>query len=1416
MRLTVHDTDTGFVQDVEVRAQAATSVASLLSALPVRVGTRRCYVGSQAVDPTGTLGTSPLLQGATISVGAPASNPRTLPDGVVGALRVVAGCDARTAVWLPPGGHLIGRETAAAVLLHDGDVSRRHAQLDVRRDGEATLTDVGSTNGTRVDGDADTGPVTLNRDSVVEIGGNRLQWVSGSAPLRTARSSDGRLEFNRAFAPAPAVLRTAVDLPVSVHSPARTASTLVIGVLVPLALGVTLALALGHPAMLLFALLGPVTVLLTAWSDRRQRRANDRERAAAQQAVTQRLTAHVAEEEALRRALAPDPVDLTLAATGAARGLWPRNADSPDGLVLRVGLADEPASVDLRGQPWTGFEPPVLHDVPVTVDLRTIGVLGVVGSAGPAAALLRWLLVQLGTLRSPDDLRLVVISSGDGEELAWTRWLPHLDAGEAGSSPCWVGNTAATRTARIAELKTLVATRTAARGTAFDVRFTDEVVVVLDGALELRRLSGMKEVLRDGPSVGVYTICVDRHDMNECRGLCELEGTVLRLTRSRDDRTTTIRPEGVDHATAERLARAVAPMRDRLTLAGAEAAVPYPVRFLDLLGMGAPTAEDVLELWRELPGPTTEVPLGADASGLVTVDLAGQGPHTMLGGATGAGKSILLQTLVTSLLLSNRSDELDLVLVDFKGGSAFLPFEDCPQVVGLIRSTGETPADVFDEAAAIRVLASVRAEVRRRESLLARYGGEIDEYCRARCGDAALPALPRLVMVFDEFARVLEVSPDFLRELVNVAAKGRSLGMHLVLATQSLQGKLSAELKNNIDLRVTLRQNEPADSVEVLGVPDAAVIPGRLRGRGMILCTKDETRTPRLFQSGYLGDPPPVAGAQPARVRIVEWAALGAPRPQEPSAAGGAVTDQQLAIAAIEEAARRLGLPAPHRPLQPPLPAHLGLEELSCRATAAAAATAVPFGLADDPDDQAQPPAALDLAGTDRLLVAGGPQSGRTTFVRALVESLARRFRPDQAHLYLFEHQPAGLAAYAELPHCGGVFSPAEPDRVRRLVTWLDGEVQRRKVAGSGADPWIVCVIDGWEHFENRTDPAFVETSLLKMLRGVITAGPPVGVHVVAVGGQAMLSSRVPDLYSRRLLLPFPKEETRRAYLPSGTVSPPVLPGRAVDAASGDHVQVCRPSRSPSELVGLAPAELLPKQFPSLPVRVSLDELCLPSPLPSPTWIPLGVGGPEVETIGVDFFGAGPHTMLVSGPAGSGRSTAALTVITGLRCVGVDVLVVAPPRSPLATLVDTDLGVRAVVGTTVTDAELREAVADFGEDRYAVVVDDFEQITVTPSQENWADVSTLLEEATSPASLGRQALVLVGDATPVLNGQRRSLMRVANEVLTSGTRLLLTPTVPLVAREHGFSLEPDQFFASPPGAGYITFARQQLVRVALL
>ncbi|NUT12246.1 MAG: hypothetical protein HOQ38_17410, partial [Nonomuraea sp.] len=210
----------------------------------------------------------------------------------------------------------------------------------------------------------------------------------------------------------------------------------------------------------------------------------------------------------------------------------------------------------------------------------------------------------------------------------------------------------------------------------------------------------------------------------------------------------------------------------------------------------------------------------------------------------------------------------------------------------------------------------------------------------------------------------------------------------------------------------------------------------------------------------------------------------------------------------------------------------------------------------------------------------------------------------------------------------------------------------------------------------------------------------------------------------------------------------------------------------------------------------------------------LGVGGPDVTPVGLDLFELGPHLVLVSGPPGSGRTNAARVIASGLLRSGVDVLAVAPPRSPLTRTLP---GARTLAGTSFTDAALREAVADFGEARHAVVVDDFDQLTINPREENFTTLPTLLQDLLAPAELGRRALILAGDATPLLEGHRRSLAPEVMEVLRSGVRLLLTPTTRVIAREHNLTLEPDQFFAGPPGRGYLSTSRRtDLIQVGLI
>ena len=919
LRLTVQNINSREIGDIEINASPDDWVGTLLSVLPGVSQGDACFVGAAVLDPAARLAGSPLLPGAVLSVGGAGPDYQPVRGAAAGTLHVIAGPDAGFGVALRPGRHFIGRAADAHVCLDDVDVSRTHALIEVSAAGGAVIADAGARNGTWVNGARVTTPTPLDGGSVVRLGQDTLRWAPGAErTLRVVQTVDGRLEFDRLRTVPPAIPAQEVTAPPRAPAPRNFAAMATSG-LVGLVAGPALLAATHHLVSLLASLAGPAAWGAAYAIDGRARKKQLRAIAEGGAVAREQLAVCVAEEERIRHLLAPGPTEVAAMAAGLRPDLWSRDRRSPNGLVLRVGVTNQPASVRLRGAAGNDLDPPELRNVPVPVDLREAGPLGVIGTGEPATALLRWLIVQLATLRSPDDLRIVLLTSDDEdrEGLGWARWLPHLDGSGTAGTRCLIGNTDATRAARIDELRKLIQARVAEPGQApaanafrAGAGFDGDVVVVLDGALALRNLPGMRDILRLGPGAGVYPLCADSQVLSECRVACELvTGTDaaadgLRLISGPDAEPVTGRPDGMDRAQAEQVARALAPMRDRRP-AAAQAAIPYPVRLLDLLGIGVPSAQDILALWSgKREGPTTRVMLGADASGPVTVDLTAQGPHAVLSGAAGAGTTVLVQTLVTALLLANRPDELNLVLIDGQGGGAFLPFAHCPHVAALIGSPGET-AGGRGEADAARVLASVRGEMHRREAILSPYGGDIDNYWRARELQPALPPLPRLVLAFDEVADGPGGAPGLLRELADVVASGRAPGVHLVLATRSPRGALPPERAEDIGLRISLRQDEAADSVELLGIPDAITIPYLPRGRGMIVSTRDEPREPRLFQCGYLGDPPVPRRGSRLTVRPLGWADLGAARPVIRTRAGGP-TDLDLVIAAVEEAARHL------------------------------------------------------------------------------------------------------------------------------------------------------------------------------------------------------------------------------------------------------------------------------------------------------------------------------------------------------------------------------------------------------------------------------------------------------------------------------------------------------------------------------
>ncbi|MDQ3990176.1 MAG: FtsK/SpoIIIE domain-containing protein, partial [Actinomycetota bacterium] len=707
-------------------------------------------------------------------------------------------------------------------------------------------------------------------------------------------------------------------------------------------------------------------------------------------------------EELARRIDSPDPAVALLTATGPRSRLWERRRDDPDYLLLRVGTGDLPSEVVLddptreehrRAVTWTAL------DAPVTVPLRERGVLGIAGPAETPRALARWVVAQLAVLHSPHDLQLYVLTDVSGRRRwEWVRWLPQARPPDAPSATALVGTDADTVARRVAELAAMVTARRKVLRESSAVTFADpDIVVVLDGARRLRLLPGVIQILKEGPSVGVYAVCLDADERllpAECKATVAVNPDGgLRVRQAGEDPAENVRPECVTSAWCERLARGLAPMRD-VSGDEEEAALPGACRLLDLLALEPPTPDAIAARWT-IGGRSTQALVGVSLDGPFAIDLKRDGPHGLVAGTTGAGKSELLQTVVASLAVANRPDAMVFVLVDYKGGSAFKDCADLPHTAGMVTD--------LDAHLVERALESISAELRRRERLLADAGApDIEAYLLVAGANPGLPPLPRLLIVIDEFASLVRELPDFVTGLVDLARRGRSLGIHLILATQRPSGVVSPEIRANTDLRIALRVTDAAESADVIDAPDAARIAKATPGRGYVRCGASSLVP---FQAGRVGGRRPGAGPATSSVpwvSVVDPARIGQPPPMAPQrvVADEEDTDLAVLVEAIRKANQALGIPAQPSPWLPALPEHLVLQDLPDTEPAPGRLAPVPYALDDLPAQQQQRVACLNFATLGHLFVVGGPRTGRSQILRTIAGSIGRVHSAADVHLY--------------------------------------------------------------------------------------------------------------------------------------------------------------------------------------------------------------------------------------------------------------------------------------------------------------------------------------------------------------------------------------------------------------------------------
>ncbi|MFD0632106.1 FtsK/SpoIIIE domain-containing protein [Catenulispora yoronensis] len=836
--------DAGVERDLELRlGRPDARVADLASALGSPGG--GLVVDGRPTPPGTPLAESGLVLGSEVStVLADDRDPGTMShEGLV--LRVVGGLDAGLARPLTPGRFRLGRGDQADIRVDCPDLSRAHCEIEVTRQGRVTVRDLGSRNGTDLNGVRLAGPAVVGPYDLVCAAGRvpfRVLPAAALGPVQyvnPAREAGpgGTLPFNRAPRLAPPPEPPPVRLP---QAPRRAEAQplRITTVVAPLVLAGVMVVVLKNFTYALIALFSPLIMIGTQVEDRARGRGGlrrgRRDYADRLATVHDELQDRRADQEARLRAGFPDPAEVLYRACEPGLHLWERRAGAADFLRLSAGLADQrwTPPVDAGRRHDQELDPVVadavaeashLTQVPVEVVLAD-RVLGLEGDRAAALAAARSLVCQAVTGSGPADLAVAVFVDEDRRaDWDWTKWLPHgIDPRTNSSRYVAIG---------AERCETLARALLSELGDASSA--PPALLLIVDGATLLEgRPCALRDVL-GGQAGPVSGIVLTRRLPALCTEVLSVSSDGYgRLHRvATGERVDDVLIAGVTRHRARALARALARFEDPEVRA-AGAGLPDRVDLLPLLRLAGPLDAALAARWRAAVGTLrARAVLGVTDHGEFEIDLDDDGPHALIAGTTGSGKSELLRTLIAALAAGADPEHLTFALIDYKGGGALDECARLPHAVGLVTD--------LDEQLGERALRCLEAELRHREHALRGVGlSHVRDYQRlrdaerTRSGHCDLEPMPRLVVVIDEFATLVKALPEFVDALVSVAQRGRSLGMHLVMATQRPSGSVNEAIKNNVKLRLALRLESASDSQDVIDSPAAAGIGARQWGRG--------------------------------------------------------------------------------------------------------------------------------------------------------------------------------------------------------------------------------------------------------------------------------------------------------------------------------------------------------------------------------------------------------------------------------------------------------------------------------------------------------------------------------------------------------------------------------------------------------
>jgi len=1426
--------DAGVEREWEVRlGRPDAEVADLAAALGA--GRGGLVIDGRPSPPRAPLAGSGLVMGSEIMLADappdPGASVRPVSDNTATTVldpgmvvRVIGGLDAGLSLPVRPGRVRLGRGEEAEIRVASADVSRLHCEIEVTDDGRVTVNDLGSRNGTDVNGVRLTGPTRIGPDDLVCAAGRVPFRVLSAATLgpvayvNPAREAGpgGTLPFNRA----PRVAALVTDEPIRLpEQPKRSkGQPLRISTIVaPLVLAGVMVLVLKDFAYALIALFSPVIMLGTMVEDKTRGRFSlrrgKREYAVRSAEALEQLAERREEQRVRLHADFPDLAELCHRAAAPGLRLWERRRGAADFLRVSAGLADLTWTPPVDRGRRNDQEPDAevaealaaasrLTQVPAPVDLSDGGVLGLEGDRAAALAAARSMLVQAVTASGPADVAVAVFADEDRiADWDWTKWLPHGADPRSGSSRLVAVGAERSEVLARSLLSEFGDTSAVGRAAQVERAGSPVLLVVVDGAT---LLEGRPCALRDllgGRAGAVSGIVLTRRLPALCTEVLSVAADGFgRLRRvASGEHVNDVLVAGMTRRRARILARALARFEDpELKTEGS--GLPDRVGLLPLLELSGPLDTALVGRWRTTVDTLrVRAVLGVTEREIFEIDLDDDGPHGLIAGTTGSGKSELLRTLIASMAVGADPEHLTFALVDYKGGGALDECARLPHVVGLVTD--------LDEQLGERALRCLEAELRYREHALRGVGlSHVREYQRLR--DTQRPELepmPRLVVVIDEFATLVKALPEFVDALVSIAQRGRSLGMHLVMATQRPSGSVSDAIKNNVKLRLALRLESSADSQDVIDSPAAAGIGSRQWGRGFYRVSANEVLPVQTaLSTGVTPAEAESGGVTLLPFRLTSGERAGTSADSAAGSVGASVdedapTDLTRLVDAARQASETAGFGSPRRPWPDPLPTVVARWELgaSARGLQTDAVGLPPLALADDPDRQAQYPVGWDPA-AGNMLIYGVVGSGTSTALMALALANAAASPPDRLHLYVLDLGSGALAPLAALPHTGAYIGSAERARQIRLIRLLRGELNARKASGgargghAGAPARWLVLIDNIGSLRAELEKDFAGIAVLDDLERIFADGPAVGLNVLATGDRAgAVPSAWAALSRQKLLLRLADPGDYASFDVPRNAIPAAVPGRAVVVATRQVVQISYPGADLASTVADVARRWADARSTAYPVQL-LPEVIDPARLreagavastgEEPWSIPVGFADSTLAPAALKLY-EHEHA-LIAGPPRSGRSSAlmaiAATVLAGPRPP--TIVAFAPRRSPLR-----DLPEPVIVCGDYTD--LDRILQPLDGSRTLLLVDDAETVP---------DALGVLDRWIAKAGPGRHVI-----AAGRNDGIRRQYGLWTQRVREGRCGVLLVPDHDMDSDMLGTPLPRQHRMAPMPGRGYL-------------